>query len=235
MSGHLMVVGGHISDAENMAGAVMLKHKKAGWDITIVHATTGEKGHPTLSAQDYLKMRLADAQASAEFIGANMELLPYGDGELPVDDRSIWLMADLIRKYKPTLIITHWKGSFHIDHNNTHDVVMKALFRAGLPAFEREEPAHSPQAVLFSENWEDMEGYNADIYLDVSDIFDDYLKLLKTHALMRESYSSFRYWDYYKALGEARGALGGYDRAVTLMRPRSLYSFERKSGLLLEG
>ena len=50
MAGHLMVVGGHISDAENMAGAVMLKHKKAGWDITIVHATTGEKGHPTLSA-----------------------------------------------------------------------------------------------------------------------------------------------------------------------------------------
>ncbi len=46
MAGHLMVVGGHISDPENMAGAVMLKHKKAGWDITIVHATTGEKGIP---------------------------------------------------------------------------------------------------------------------------------------------------------------------------------------------
>ena len=79
-----------------------------------------------------------------------------------------------------------------------------------------------------------MEGYNADIYLDVSDVFDDYLDLLKTHALMRDSYSSFRYWDYYKALGEARGALGGYDRAVTLMRPRSLYSFERQPGLLLD-
>ena len=119
MSGHLMVVGGHISDAENMAGAVMLKHKNARWDITIVHATTGEKGHPTLSAEDYLKMRLADARASAEFIDANMELMPYGDGELPVNDQSIWIMADLIRKHKPSVIITHWNGSFHIDHNNT--------------------------------------------------------------------------------------------------------------------
>jgi len=228
-----MVVGGHISDAENMAGAVMLKHKRAGWDITIVHATTGEKGHPTLSAGDYLKMRLADAHASAEFIGANMELMPYGDGELPVNDESIWIMADLIRNYQPTVIVTHWKGSFHIDHNNTHDVVMQALFRAGLPAFEREHPAHSPHALLFSANWEAMECYNADIYLDVSDVLDDYLALLMTHAPMRESYSSFRYWDYYKALGEARGALGGYDRAVTLMRPRSLYSFERQPGLLL--
>ena len=234
MTGHLMVVGGHISDAENMAGAVMLKHKQAGWDITIVHATTGEKGHPTLSAKEYLKMRLADAHASAEFIGANLEYLPYGDGELPVNDESIWIMADLIRKHKPTVIITHWKGSFHIDHNNTHDVVNQALFRASLPAFEREHEAHSPRSLLFSENWEDMEGYHADIYLDVSDVFDDYLALLKTHALMRENYASFRYWDYYKALGEARGALGGYDRAVTLMRPRSMYAFERQPGLLVE-
>ena len=234
MSGHLMVVGGHISDAENMAGAVMLKHKKAGWDITIVHATTGEKGHPTLSSQDYLKMRLEDARASAEFIEANMELMPYADGELVVDEDSIWIMADLIRKYKPTVIITHWKGSFHQDHNNTHDIVMKALFKAGLPAFEREYPAHSPRAVLFSENWEDMEGYNADIYLDVTDVFNDYLDLMKTHALMRENYASFRYWDYYKALGETRGALGGFDRAVTLMRPRSLYSFDRLDGLLID-
>ena len=234
MSGHLMVVGGHISDAENMAGAVMLKHKRAGWDITMVHATTGEKGHPTLSAQDYLKMRLEDARASAEFVGANMELMPYADGELVVDEESIWIMADLIRKYKPDVIITHWKGSFHQDHNRTHDIVMKALFKAGLRAFERDYPAHSPKLVLFSENWEDMEGYNADIYMDVTDVFDDYLKLLKTHALMRENYASFRYWDYYKALGETRGALGGFERAVTLMRPRSLYSFERLDNLLID-
>ena len=212
MAGHLMVVGGHISDPENMAGAVMLKHKKAGWDITIVHATTGEKGHPTLSAKDYLKMRLADAHASAEFIGANLELMPYGDGELPVNDESIWIMADLIRKHKPTLIITHWKGSFHIDHNNTHDVVLNALFRASLPAFEREYPAHSPQTVLYSENWEDMEGYKADIYLDVSDVFDDYLALLKTHALMRDELFQF------PLLGLLQG-FGGSARCAGWFRP----------------
>ena len=68
----------------------------------------------------------------------------------------------------------------------------------------------SPKRVLFSENWEDMEGYKADIYLDVTDVFDDYLKLLKTHMLMRENYASFRYYDYYEALGTTRGALGGF-------------------------
>jgi LmbE family N-acetylglucosaminyl deacetylase len=234
MPGHLMVVGAHISDAENMAGAVMLKHKRAGWDVTIVHVTTGEKGHPTLSAEEYLKMRLADAHASAEFIGANVEILPYGDGESKVDDESTWAVADLIRKYKPMVLITHWRGSFHSDHNNTYDIVHGALFKAGLPAFKREYPAHSPRKVLYSENWEDMEGYSADIYLDVTDVFPDYLKLLKTHALMRERYSSFRYYDFYEALGTTRGALGGFTKAVTLMHSHSMYHFERQAGLLAE-
>jgi LmbE family N-acetylglucosaminyl deacetylase len=229
-----MVVGGHISDAENMAGAVMLKHKRAGWDITIVHATPGEKGHPTLPAEEYIKMRYADAQASAAFIGANVEILPYMDGELQVTEESTWLMADLIRKYRPTVLITHWRGSLHQDHNFTHDIVNAALFKAGLPAFKREHPSHYPKAVFYSENWEDMEQYSADIYLDVTDVFDDYLKLLKTHALMRESYSSFRYYDYYEALGQMRGALGGFGKAVTLMRPHSVFNYTRQRGLLVE-
>lgn len=234
MTGHLMAIGGHISDAENMAGAVMLKHKRAGWDITIVHATTGEKGHPTLSAEEYLPMRLADAQASAKFIGANLEILPYRDGELRVDEESTWLLADLIRKYRPNVVITHWRGSFHQDHNYTHDILHKALFKAGLPAFKREHPAHRPSRVLYSENWEDMEGYSANIYLDVTEVFDDYLKLLKTHALMRESYASFRYYDYYEALGQMRGCLGGFSKAVTLMHSHSLYAFKRQPELLLD-
>lgn len=231
---HMMVVGGHVSDAENMGGALMLKHKRAGWEVTIVALTAGEKGHPTLPPEEYIKMRMADAQASAEFIGANLEVLPYKDAELEVNAESIWVVADLIRKYKPTVILTHWSGSMHQDHSNTHEIVRKALFRAALPAFRREYPPHAIQALLFPENWEDMEGYIPDIYVDVSDVFDDFLRLLKTHALMREDYAGFPYYDYYAALGVTRGALAGFERAVTLMRPRSLYSFERKSGLLLD-
>lgn len=234
MTGHLMVVGGHISDAENMAGATMLKHKRAGWDVTIVHATAGEKGHPTLTPEEYLPLRHADAHASADFIGANVEILPYRDGELVLDDDSTWRVADLIRQYRPTLMITHWRGSLHQDHTVTHDIVRGALFKAGLPAFKRDYPAHYPSRVLYAENWEDMEGYTPEIYLDVTDVFDDYLKLLKTHALMREKYASFRYYDYYEALGQMRGCLAGYGKAVTFMGSQSIYAIKRHPALLLD-
>jgi LmbE family N-acetylglucosaminyl deacetylase len=64
---HLMVVGAYFG-RRKYGGAVMLKHKKAGWDVTIVHVTAGEKGHPTLPPEEYIKMRHADAKASGEFI-----------------------------------------------------------------------------------------------------------------------------------------------------------------------
>lgn len=234
MSGHVMVIGAHISDAENMAGATMLKHKRAGWEVTVVHMTAGEKGHPTLAPEEYLPLRQEDARASAEFIGANLEILPFLDGELAVTEEVIQVVADLIRKYRPTLLVTHWEGSIHQDHTNTLAIVKRALFKAGLPAFKGDYPAHYPREMMYAENWEDMEGYSADVYLDVTEVFDDYLALLRTHALMREDYANFRYYDYYEALGTMRGALAGYGKAVTLMRPPTMYRFERCSELLLD-
>ncbi len=229
-----MVVGAHISDAENMAGAAMLKHRRAGWEVTIVHLTAGEKGHPTLAPDEYLKWRLADAHASAEFIGANLEILPFKDAETEVSPEAVWSVVHLIRKYRPTVLVTHWRGSMHRDHINTYHIVHDALFKAELPAFRTESPAHAPGAVWYAENWEDMEGYSADLYLDVTDVFPDYLHLLKTHALMRENYASFRYYDYYEALGTARGALAGFGRAVTMMRPHGVFAFQRQRGLLAD-
>ena len=126
------------------------------------------------------------------------------------------------RRNKSASANEYWLRNDHPRPNDAH------------AAFKREYPAHSPRKVLYSENWEDMEGYSADIYLDVTDVFPDYLKLLKTHALMRERYSSFRYYDFYEALGTTRGALGGFMNAVTLMHSHSMYHFERQAGLLAE-
>ena len=66
--------------------------------------------------------------------------------------------------------------------------------------------------MYFPENWEDMDGWRADVYLDVSDIWDRYLETLKSHELMGGSISDFRYYDYYNALGTTRGCLGGYEK-----------------------
>jgi hypothetical protein len=78
-----------------------------------------------------------------------------------------------------------------------------------------------------------MENYAATIYLDVTDVFDDYLKLLKRTPCAKVTPISATS-DYYQALGTVRGAVAGFGKAVTLMRQPSIYSYEHESGLLLK-
>ena len=225
-----MVVGAHAGDAENMAAATVLKHTRAGHAATIVHMTLGEAGHPTLPPEVYAQQRKREVQESARLMGAKAIWLPYRDGELPTSDEVKFQVCDLIRQEKPAIILTHWKSSIHKDHAATHEIVRDAVFYAALPAIKRDQSAHRVQGVYFPENWEDMEGWRADIYLDATEVWGDYLAVLRSHEFIRGGISSFRYLDYYDALGTTRGCLGGFPKAVALMMPPG--AWVRKLGYL---
>ena len=172
----IMVVGAHAADAEIMAGATVLKHVDAGWRAVIVHMTPGEKGHRNLSPEEYARIKVEEANNAARILGADCVMLPYKDGELPVNLDVQWAIADIIRQFRPTVLLTHWQGSLHRDHRNTSLNVMESLFLARLPAFVRQHAAHGPSKVLYAENWEDEDGFKPDLYLDVADVFDRYIE-----------------------------------------------------------
>lgn len=214
-----MVVGAHAGDAENMAGAIVLTHTRAGHTATIVHMTLGEAGHPTLTPALYAEQRQREVRESARIMGAHAIWLPYPDGMLPVHEEIKLQVADLIREHMPTVVLTHWKGSMHKDHVATHEIVRDAIFYAALPAVMRALPPHRVRGLFFPENWEDLEGWRADVYLDATEVWDEYLNVLRSHEFIRGGLSSFRYFDYYNALGTTRGCLGGFQKAVALMAP----------------
>src|SRR5229473_1042723 len=109
----IMVVGAHAADAEIMAGATVLKHVDAGWRAVIVHMTPGEKGHRNLSPEEYARIKVEEANNAAHILGADCVMLPYKDGELPVNLDVQWAIADIIRQFRPTVLLTHWQGSLH--------------------------------------------------------------------------------------------------------------------------
>jgi len=228
----IMVVGAHAADAEIMGGAAVLTHVAAGWRAVLVHATLGEKGNPKLVAEEYAQVKAQEAQAAARILGAECVILPYKDGELPVNEEAQWHIADAIRAYRPTVILTHWKGSLHRDHRNTHTNVMESLFFAGLKAFQRAHPAHYPSRVYYAENWEDEEGFVPEIYLDVTDVFDRYIEAIHAYGLFRGEIVPFRYEQWYRGASEMRGAEGGFKRAVALMQPETYYGRRRPVEML---
>ena len=223
----IMVIGAHAADAELMGGAAVLAHHRMGWRSVLVHMTLGEKGSKTLSPEEYSAQKREEAQKAASILGSDIEILPYLDGELPISEDVQWQIADLIRKYRPDVILTHWKGSIHTDHTNTYENVLASLFFAGLKTFVREYPNHYPRAIYFAENWEDEEDYVPEVYLDISEDWDTYVKAASCYTLFAGPTPPFRYLQWYNGASLARGAERHLDRAVALMPYRPFYSRRR--------
>lgn len=226
---HILCVGAHAADMEFTAGAVILKYTRAGHSATFLHSTPGEKGHPRLDPDTYARQKIAEAEAVDAGLGAKARFLPYRDAELLVGEDVALAVADAIREEMPDIVITHPPRSIHDDHANTHANTMRALFLAALPGIVREKPAHAVDKVYFAENWEDMEGFHPDTFVDVSGVFDEWLEITSGYELFRGGISTFRYRDYYRALGVLRGCLSGFGRAITLMRPPG---YGRKRGAM---
>ncbi|WP_027398649.1 PIG-L deacetylase family protein [Anaerovorax odorimutans] len=202
---HVMAIGAHAGDMELTCGGVLTKYAMEGHRVTIVHMTPGEKGYSKLNAKEYKEQKIEESNLFASKIGAESLILPYKDGELVADDNTKFSVCDIIRKYKPDIIITHWKNSIHKDHKAVYKIVQDAYFYAAIKSFERDLPAHGIKGLYYAENWEDAYDFKPYIYLDISGAYEKWLDALKCYEFIRLG-KEFNYLDYYKALAIVRGA-----------------------------
>jgi N-acetylglucosamine malate deacetylase 1 len=218
---HILAISAHAGDQELTAGAAIAKYTIEGHQATFLHLTPGEKGHPRLTPEEYKKQKIEEACKAAEILGADVRFFDYKDAELPVNEEIKYEVADVIRELKPDIIITHWKHSIHKDHANTHRIVQDAHFYAGLKTIEREQPAHYARKLYFSENWEDMDDFVPEVFMDIpEEAFETWVKALSVYAFARGETYGFPYIDYYKALTVVRGAPVYFKRAQGFMVPK---------------
>ncbi|MBW3637271.1 MAG: PIG-L family deacetylase [Armatimonadetes bacterium] len=224
MSVDILTIGAHMGD-EIAWGMALAAHKRQGKSIGMLHLTPGEKGHKTLSPAAYAAQKREESQACAQALGARSWALDYGDGELPINDEVKWQICDVLREAKPKVIITHWRGSMHKDHTAAAENLPDAIFYAALPAFKRsrgdvELEPHWVRRHYFGENWEDLRGYEPEVWQQVlAEDIEVYERAMRCYALFRGEVATFPYLDYYKSLARTRGCEVGYEYAVTYAVP----------------
>ena len=196
---HILAIGAHIGDAEITAGLLVAKYAAAGHRATMLHLTAGERGNPKLDAAECI-------------------VLDHPDGELHADQDTIHEMCDLVRRLRPDVVLTHWRGSFHRDHRAAYQITMDGGFLAALPDIKRAQPAHLIRGLYYLENWEDLEEYQPDLWVDVTNAFDTWRAACGEHELLRGEIS-FDYLHYYSGLAAKRGAEVGVKYAVTVSLP----------------
>lgn len=217
----ILAIGGHVGDMELTAGGVLASHSLKGDRIVTLALTAGERGVP--AGQDMIEYRaqkVREAHTFAEMLGGEAIVFDdIPDGELPDDQAMRWRVCDVIRKVRPSILITHFKNSMHKDHMTTHRIVNDARYFAALPTFERELPAAFAGKLYYAENWEDAVDYRPYVYVDFDqEAYDLWIKALSTHWFVTGS-KSFAYLEYYKHLARVRGIEARKTYAETFMVP----------------
>ncbi|MGZ8866788.1 MAG: PIG-L deacetylase family protein [Thermoanaerobaculia bacterium] len=203
-----LAIGAHAGDMELTAGALLLKQSSRGDRVVILHLTAGEGGNPKVDAKTYGEQKRREAAAVGKALGAEVMFAPYKDGELPDDDAARRYVAGVIRDVKPTHIITHWKNSMHKDHVAAGAVARDAVLLASLSGWR------GVRSVWYAENWEDAEGFQPYLYVNVSDVLPKWRDAVKQYEFVGGTISSFAYLDYYTALATVRGAEARKGQAV---------------------
>lgn len=204
----IMAIGGHVGDAELTSGGVLATLSLKGYRVVTVAMTGGERGNPPhRKVEEYRIQKIREAEEFAAMLGGEAVVLPYVDGELPDHDQVRMELCDIIRRYKPCALLTHWKCSMHKDHEATHRIVKDAQFLAGLPGLEREYPAHFSKGPYYAENWEDSPEFQKYVYIEVTaEGFELWKKAIVTHWFTVNS-TSFPYKEYYEHLMRVNGCL----------------------------
>lgn len=208
----LAVFGAHAMDAEVMGGAIARDLSLKNWDTWLIHMTRGERGKGPHKSIEYAKQLEAEMENSAAKLKSKCIWMGYKAGEIPEGEAGIMDIGNVLKKVKPDVVITHWKGSYHPRHVQTHESVINGL-KYMADNFKMEA------SLYFGENLEDLEGFHPTAYYDISESYSAWVEALNCYEMFRESVK-FPYRDFYSSNSISRGVESGFKYSKALMLPR---------------
>ncbi len=123
----IMVFAGHPDDELVSCGGTILKYQKLGSEIIIVIATFGLGGYAKEKHKDNIaKRRKNELELVKKFLQS--EIIELGYSDLQIDRTKISRITNLIRDYKPQVILLPHYSDFHRVHRNLSLITREAIY-----------------------------------------------------------------------------------------------------------
>ena len=186
---NILVFAAHPDD-EGSVWATLYKYFENGAKISIVWMTNGDKTVAPVgkfvhflvpliksiyseSIRKDLSLRIAlirkkEAHKVAKIINARPIFLEFEDSKVPniKNNDATLRITELIRKLKPTIILTHWFREIHPDHKNTSALITKSCLLSNDSNFITKYPKYRVRILGF---WDEPgRGFKPNFYLNVT-------------------------------------------------------------------
>jgi LmbE family N-acetylglucosaminyl deacetylase len=177
---NILAIGAHPDDLDICCGGTLIRFCEAGENVTMCIVTDG-RAHPVGDPKRVSDLRHAEAQASADLIGAKLRGLEIPDGTLIDDISTRHKFIQLMMDVSPDLIITHSPDDYHSDHNYTSRLVTATIQMAWAPPPGLVgEPVRKRVPVAFMTTANGI-NFTPEEYVNVTDIWDKKMKMVMNH------------------------------------------------------
>ncbi len=179
----LLILGAHPDDAEFHAGGLASIYREGGHAVKFVSVTDGGAGHHQHASDELVKIRRAEAAASARVIGATSEVWGNPDGSLqPTLDVRQQIIRE-IRSFAPDLVLTHRTCDYHPDHRAVGQAVQDASYMVTVPLVAPDVPplAKDPVVAYMPDLFTRPCPLRPDVVLDISDHVESIVAMLACH------------------------------------------------------
>jgi LmbE family N-acetylglucosaminyl deacetylase len=146
----IIAIGAHPDDIEFGCYGTLCKYKNAEKIIFIL-----------FSAGEIVcdkKIRLEEANNSAEIIGAKIIFLNYPDGNIPINSKSIKKLKEIIDRYQPKIVFTLHPQDTHQDHRAVSQITLSAC-------------RYVPK-IVFYEVPQTVTSFSPNYFVDITDYFE---------------------------------------------------------------
>lgn len=171
----ILAFGAHPDDVEISCAGTILKHIDLGYKCGIIDLTQGELG-----TRGSAELRLVEAENAKSILGISArENLGFADGFFQNDKEHQLPIINMIRKYRPEIVLANSIQDRHPDHGKGAKLVADACFLAGLIKVETRQEAWRPKAVY---HYIQDEFIHPDLTVDVTPYFDKKIEAILAYS-----------------------------------------------------
>ncbi len=172
----VLAFAAHPDDVELCAGGIVCLLTQAGRRVGIVDLTAGELG-----SRGTTESRREEARRAGEILGLTArDNLGLPDGNIENTERNRLRVIEVVRRYRPKVVLVGAPDCRHPDHRNATRLVVDALFYSGLRQIEttnggKPQGTHRPNHVL---HYMQVIPFEPTLVVDVSEVWAQRQKAL---------------------------------------------------------
>lgn len=167
MSLDVLAFGAHPDDVELACGGSVAALIAKGYSAGICDLTRGELG-----SRGSAELRSQEAEKASAVLGIKERVnLGLPDGNITINDESVRAIVSVLRHYCPRIILIPPDYDRHLDHENAHQLLRKAVFASGMSKIDTLYHGNSQEPFRPAYMFAYMQSYHfePDFIMDVSD------------------------------------------------------------------